>query len=82
MQIIEGSVTKQYVNLWDYCEELVNCNPSSTVKMKCINMGGSVNKFERLYVCLDACKKGFLAGCRPIIGVDGCFIKGFTRVSC
>ena len=32
-------------------------------------------KFERLYVCLDACKRGFLAACRPFIGVDGCHLK-------
>ncbi|VVA28315.1 PREDICTED: Transposase MuDR plant [Prunus dulcis] len=32
--------------------------------------------FQRLYECLDACKKGFLAGCRPIIGVDECHLKG------
>ncbi|CAB4279374.1 unnamed protein product [Prunus armeniaca] len=31
--------------------------------------------FQRLYVCLDACKKGFLTGCRPIIGVDECHLK-------
>ncbi|XP_059461917.1 uncharacterized protein LOC132190910 [Corylus avellana] len=33
-------------------------------------------KFERLYVSLTAIKKGFLEGCRPVIGVDGCFLKG------
>ncbi|KAI5351357.1 hypothetical protein L3X38_004248 [Prunus dulcis] len=31
---------------------------------------------QRLYECLDACKKHFLAGCRLIIGVDGCHLKG------
>ena len=31
--------------------------------------------FQRLYVCLDACKKGFVA-CRPFIGVDACHLKG------
>ncbi|CAL9018458.1 unnamed protein product [Prunus brigantina] len=31
---------------------------------------------QRLYVCLGACKKGFLARSRPIIGVDGCHLKG------
>ncbi|KAI5327895.1 hypothetical protein L3X38_027291 [Prunus dulcis] len=31
--------------------------------------------FQRIYVCLDACKKGFLAGYKPIIGVDGCNLK-------
>jgi hypothetical protein len=32
--------------------------------------------FERIYVCLDACKRGFLAGCRRVVGIDGCFLKG------
>ena len=27
-------------------------------------------------MCLEACKTGFLAGCRPMIGLDGCFLKG------
>ena len=31
--------------------------------------------FERLYICLAACKVGMKA-CRPIIGLDGCHIKG------
>jgi hypothetical protein len=26
-------------------------------------------------MCLDASKRGFLQGCRPVIFVDGCFIK-------
>ena len=32
--------------------------------------------FQRIYVCFDACKKDFIAGCRKVIGVDGCFFKG------
>lgn len=28
-------------------------------------------------MCLDALKKGWLQGCRPIIGVDGCFLKSY-----
>ena len=31
--------------------------------------------FERIYICLGACKRGFLAGCRPVIGLDGCHLK-------
>ena len=26
--------------------------------------------FERLFICLDRCKKGFLTGCRLIIRLD------------
>lgn len=29
-----------------------------------------------MYVCIDACKRGFVAGCRPLVGLDGCFLKG------
>ena len=47
--------------------------------MKCKAMGGAITKFERLYVCLDAWKKRFLGGCRPIIGVDDSHIKGFQK---
>ena len=32
--------------------------------------------FKFLYVCFEAIKTGFLEGCRPFIGVDGCFLKG------
>ena len=39
-------------------------------------MKGDVHVFQRIYVCLEACKRGFLEGCRPIIAIDGCHIKG------
>ena len=31
--------------------------------------------FERLYICLESCKKGFMADYRPIIGLDACHLK-------
>jgi hypothetical protein len=33
-------------------------------------------KFQRLYMSLATMKKGFLDCCRPVIRVDGCFLKG------
>lgn len=30
----------------------------------------------RVYIRLEASKSGFLAGCKPIIGLYGCFLKG------
>nr|POF03227.1 hypothetical protein CFP56_42521 [Quercus suber] len=36
--------------------------------------------FERNYICLDSCKKGFLARCRPIISRDACHLKTKTSV--
>ncbi|KAI5324659.1 hypothetical protein L3X38_033732 [Prunus dulcis] len=29
-----------------------------------------------MYVCFTGCRQGFLDGCRPIMGVDGCHVKG------
>ncbi|XP_021739511.1 uncharacterized protein LOC110705901 [Chenopodium quinoa] len=29
-----------------------------------------------MYICLAALKKGFNKGCRPLIGLDGCHLKG------
>ena len=34
--------------------------------------------FERIYICVEGCKKGFLAGCRLIIGLDACYLKTKT----
>lgn len=32
--------------------------------------------FQRMYICFKACKESFFK-CRPIIGLDGCFLKGY-----
>lgn len=29
-----------------------------------------------MYVCFNACKVAFVRHCRPLIGLDGCFLKG------
>jgi hypothetical protein len=34
-----------------------------------------LSKFQRLYISMAAMKKGFLEGCGPVIGMDGCFLK-------
>ncbi|KAL4349871.1 hypothetical protein AHAS_Ahas10G0085300 [Arachis hypogaea] len=33
--------------------------------------------FLRIYVYFDVCKKRFVSGCRPIIGLDVTFIRGY-----
>ena len=69
-----GSEDQQYNLLESYAEVLKKTNPGSTVKMM-TEMVGEVRKFKRFNVCFDACKKGWKAGCRPLIGLDGCHIK-------
>ncbi|XP_062170546.1 uncharacterized protein LOC133876254 [Alnus glutinosa] len=74
---IYGNHGGQYAALWDYCETLRATNPGSCVVMKVDRTVPEANpRFQRLYCSLAAMKKGFLEGCRPVIGVDGCFLKG------
>ncbi|KAL8507146.1 hypothetical protein ACS0TY_017879 [Phlomoides rotata] len=75
-KLIEGSTEEQYNLIWDYARALKDRNPGSTVKI-CVDQGADGrNKFNMLYVCFKALKTGFLAGCRPFIGVDVTFLKG------
>ncbi|XP_052726188.1 uncharacterized protein LOC128194667 [Vigna angularis] len=70
---VEGSFKDQYRRLHDYGHELLKTNPGTTVQIKVDNSNGEVI-FQRFYACLKACKDSFIC-CRPIIGLDGCFLK-------
>lgn len=74
---VEGSEKEQYGKTWNYLGELLRSNPGSTAKMDVLRRPRLPPLFQRLYICLDACKKGFKAGCRPLIGLDGCFLTGY-----
>jgi hypothetical protein len=67
---IHGDELAQYNLLWNFAAEIRRSNPGSTMF---VNANAGV--FQNCYMSLDACKRGFLAGCRPIIGIDGCHIK-------
>ena len=32
-----------------------------------------------MFICFHALKKGWKDGCRPLIGLDGCFLKGVCK---
>jgi hypothetical protein len=58
----------QYQRLFDYQLELLRSNPGSTVIVK---VQERMPIFERMYICLDACRK--------VVGLDECFFKGATN---
>ncbi|BFG28965.1 hypothetical protein CerSpe_152390 [Prunus speciosa] len=72
---IQGSIREQYGKLWDYCEELKSNNHGSIVIMK-IDLHGENPIFKMIYICFGALKKRFVKGCRPVVGFDGCHVKG------
>ncbi|XP_022869495.1 uncharacterized protein LOC111388904 [Olea europaea var. sylvestris] len=69
--LLGGSLVGQFGLLGSYAAEVGRTNPGSTVILSLDEL-----VFKAIYVCFDACKKGFLGGCRPVICIDGCFLKG------
>ncbi|CAN1186719.1 hypothetical protein LINPERPRIM_LOCUS10999 [Linum perenne] len=56
---------EEYAILRTYAEELLRVNPGSSFKvMVDINNPKTEPYFQRMYLCFDALKKGFLADCR------------------
>nr|KAJ0198923.1 hypothetical protein LSAT_V11C600306500 [Lactuca sativa] len=75
-EMIKGKLEDHYAKIWDYANEILRSNPGSTCKVGVsVNLDG-VNYFERFYVCFKALKDGWNTGCRRVIGLDGCFLKG------
>ncbi|KAM0861761.1 hypothetical protein ACQ4PT_045688 [Festuca glaucescens] len=67
---INGDELAQYNLLWDFVAEIRRSNPGSTMFVN-----AKAGLFENCYMSLDACKRGLLVGCRPVIGIDGCHMK-------
>jgi hypothetical protein len=63
--------------LWNFKAELLAANPGSVCEIdikKVRKNGGIVHYFNRLFVAFKPCIDGFLAGCRPYLGVDSTFL--------
>ncbi|CAI9303711.1 unnamed protein product [Lactuca saligna] len=75
---VEGTLIEHYAKLCFCGEEIKRCNTGSIVSMDVVTMSDRTNNFSKYYVCFDGVKKGWLEGCRKVIGIDGCFLKGYV----
>ncbi|CAN1768208.1 hypothetical protein LINPERHAP1_LOCUS10564 [Linum perenne] len=74
--LLEGSLEDEYKKIRPYVAALQRADPEGRFCLKVDVHPDDKNTFKRLYVGFSSLFKGFLAGCRPIIGFDGCFLKG------
>ena len=76
---VADSLKDHYSRVRDFGQEVLLSNPQNTVKISTTRLNEEDPvKFKRIYVCYFALKAGWKAGCRPVIGLDGCFLKTVT----
>ncbi|KAK2410603.1 hypothetical protein QL285_045960 [Trifolium repens] len=75
-KIIERDGDKQYAMIRRYAAELRRVSKANTIKINVERPNPTLlPRFGSFYFCFEVCKKGFIHGCRPFIGVDGCHLK-------
>ena len=78
---MEGSFVAEFTQLEAYADQVKRCNPGSKCEIDLdkdkLKEGKRV--FKRMFICFDALKRGWKEGCRPIIGLDGSFLKGKVK---
>lgn len=62
-----------------YLNFYVRSNDGSTVDVRTAIREDGLEVFDRFYVCFAALRKTWKAHCRPIFGIDGCFLKSDTK---
>ncbi|XP_057785404.1 uncharacterized protein LOC131002930 [Salvia miltiorrhiza] len=73
LELLRGSVKKHYNSLRSYMSELMRVDKEGRFEL----LLGDDSVFRGLYIGFSALRKGFMEGCRRIIGLDGCFLKTY-----
>ncbi|XP_051117798.1 uncharacterized protein LOC127242336 [Andrographis paniculata] len=72
IRAINGGGRDSFSQLPWYCHALRESNPGSIIDCE---VEQATKRFQRLFVCLGACRLGFLRGCRPLLFLNGTHIK-------
>ncbi|XP_027075839.2 uncharacterized protein [Coffea arabica] len=74
---IEGNHIESYAKLPKYAELIRKYNPQSICKIHYDRPTLLVEpRFLTMFISFKAQRSGFVEGCRPFVGFDGCFLKG------
>ncbi|XP_019093201.1 PREDICTED: uncharacterized protein LOC109129426 [Camelina sativa] len=72
---IELEYDTQFERLRDCGAEILEANQGSVVEIDTVKNDAGHDVFKRFYVCFDVLRRTWKKSCRPLIGVDGCFLK-------
>ncbi|XP_057789503.1 U3 small nucleolar RNA-associated protein 25-like [Salvia miltiorrhiza] len=77
---LEGSYKEEFSRLCAYIEKVKECMPGSRLELQLSTEQLQAGKrvFKRLFVMLEPCRLNWLRGCRKLISLDGCHLKGVT----
>ncbi|KAK4404611.1 hypothetical protein Sango_0829700 [Sesamum angolense] len=80
MESIEGSYAESFGRMSYYADLVLEKNEGSVVTLQCdvdeTEPIHSTHIFKRFFLGLSALRDGFLEGCSPFLGFDGCYLKG------
>ncbi|CAN0907853.1 hypothetical protein LINGRAHAP2_LOCUS25024 [Linum grandiflorum] len=76
-RILSGTLEEAYARLRSYLLQLKKSDPDGKFVVEVDPVEGEdYVLFKRMYIGFSCLRKGFLKGCRKLIGLDGCFLKG------
>ncbi|PIA26876.1 hypothetical protein AQUCO_08600027v1 [Aquilegia coerulea] len=72
MERMNGSFEESFAQTPELVKQILKGNPGSIVR--CYVDGNK--QFEGFFVAYKSCLDGWSKGCRPVVGLDGCHLKG------
>ncbi|XP_010501825.1 PREDICTED: uncharacterized protein LOC104779135 [Camelina sativa] len=68
---------EHFARIWDYQAEIFRSNPGTTFEIVTTpgTSTGSLQRFYRLFICFNSQRDAWNNTCRPIIGINGAFLK-------
>jgi len=84
IDLLQGKQEEGYQYLARYTVLVKETDPGSLcyIKWQDPPEEGEHPVFFRMFICFEACKRGFVSSCRKLISVDGSHLKGPYKGIC
>ncbi|XP_013694127.2 uncharacterized protein LOC106398073 [Brassica napus] len=72
---LQAECNEHFARLRDYEMELLRSNPDSKIEINTTTKPNEAKAFHSMYICFDKIRVAWKEYCRPVIGLDGTFLK-------